>query len=215
MGARVYAPSLGHFLQVDPVEGGTLNNYVYAMDPVNEYDLNGKWIFLAPIIWTVVRAIVVRVAPIVVAAIVKHASQVANTITNAAKAVGNALKGSTSVAKTASNASKGVSRTSSSSKPNSPPAPKTVQTPNMVGSRQLPDGRIRTYGKFKPASQQGEMAGARKVTEYNPITRQTRHWNETLDHAGNVRRVRPFDTHIGGTYRHYNFDANGLYLGMW
>jgi RHS repeat-associated protein len=42
MGARVYLPTLGRFLQVDPVEGGTDNNYAYANDPVNEYDLGGN-----------------------------------------------------------------------------------------------------------------------------------------------------------------------------
>ena len=39
----MYVPELGRFLQVDPVEGGTLNSYVYAMDPVNQRDLSGKW----------------------------------------------------------------------------------------------------------------------------------------------------------------------------
>lgn len=42
MGARVYIPTLGRFLSVDSVEGGTDNNYAYANDPVNPYDLDGK-----------------------------------------------------------------------------------------------------------------------------------------------------------------------------
>jgi hypothetical protein len=48
MGARVYIPGIGRFLQVDPVEGGVDNNYVYPTDPVNEFDLTGEFAFLAP-----------------------------------------------------------------------------------------------------------------------------------------------------------------------
>jgi RHS repeat-associated protein len=42
MGERQYSPLLGRFLEVDPVEGGSANNYDYvSQDPLNNLDLNG------------------------------------------------------------------------------------------------------------------------------------------------------------------------------
>jgi RHS repeat-associated protein len=43
MGVRLYDPSLGRFLQTDPVPGGSANLYDYAgQDPVNVFDLDGR-----------------------------------------------------------------------------------------------------------------------------------------------------------------------------
>lgn len=42
MGARVYNPSSGRFLQMDPITGGSANSYDYAdQDPMNQLDLSG------------------------------------------------------------------------------------------------------------------------------------------------------------------------------
>lgn len=41
MGARPYNLATGRFLTIDPIEGGTANDYTYVNDPINDLDLNG------------------------------------------------------------------------------------------------------------------------------------------------------------------------------
>jgi RHS repeat-associated protein len=43
MGVRLYNPTTGRFLSVDPVPGGTDNPYVYVTNPTDSFDLNGMW----------------------------------------------------------------------------------------------------------------------------------------------------------------------------
>jgi RHS repeat-associated protein len=54
MGARPYSPALGRFLSVDPIEGGSANDYDYtAADPINMVDLDGRLIFAIPLLYWV------------------------------------------------------------------------------------------------------------------------------------------------------------------
>jgi RHS repeat-associated protein len=46
MGARVYNPDTGRFLETDPVFGGNANPYDYVyQNPLTNFDLNGEWCF--------------------------------------------------------------------------------------------------------------------------------------------------------------------------
>lgn len=42
MGKRLYSPTVGRFAQMDTIEGGNSNSFIYPADPINSSDLSGE-----------------------------------------------------------------------------------------------------------------------------------------------------------------------------
>jgi RHS repeat-associated protein len=114
MGARTYLPSLGRFLQPDPLEGGNPNAYAYPGDPVNNNDYSGNFGFLIPLIILAIRLapIIARVVPIVVrviAAVVTAVKAAATIARSPAAPAAIKAASSASNATRAANTVRGVS----------------------------------------------------------------------------------------------------------
>lgn len=77
MGARVYLASAGRFLQTDPVEGGTANDYAYVNDPVNDADYSGMFSLNLKKIFTLKNVARVAIAAVAVYAAVQVVAAVA------------------------------------------------------------------------------------------------------------------------------------------
>jgi RHS repeat-associated protein len=74
MGARIYLPTLGRFAQVDPIEGGAENNYVYANDPINSHDYSGQFVQFVILGGLAIRA-AAPLAPVVAKQFIKQGAK--------------------------------------------------------------------------------------------------------------------------------------------
>ena len=141
MGARVYIPTLGRFLSVDPVEGGTPNDYVYAVDPINQNDYSGEFIFIPFIAAAIVKAVIVAVAVVKVVKVVKTvlpsavrvASSIARTASRTYSSVSSWTRAWTS---NATKTVKSATSKSSTNKRTSPPVNKVkLPGPNIPNTQ--------------------------------------------------------------------------------
>lgn len=116
MGSRVYIPSLGRFLQNDPVDGGSPNAYVYTYDPINSSDYSGNWIQFIAIAELAQLALIAIVVLVVV--MVFSNPTVQQGIKDSGKAI------STGISNAVSNAASAVSKAFTSSKADTNSKPK-------------------------------------------------------------------------------------------
>ncbi|OIP86305.1 hypothetical protein AUK57_00840 [Candidatus Saccharibacteria bacterium CG2_30_41_52] len=127
MGARLYLPSLGRFLQVDPYEGGTPNSYVYMLNPVSQYDLDGTWgwgdfLTVVSVVATVVAVVTTGPVAVVAVAVAVGCSLAQGDVIGAAlsvaaaplKVAGLAVKAVRTIAKAVTGGAKAVNTVSKS-----------------------------------------------------------------------------------------------------
>ncbi len=184
MGARVYLPTLGRFLQVDPVEGGTANAYAYVSDPINGNDYSGLFSFGS--IFKKITSVVRSVATKVTAAVKSAATKVTAVVKKVASSI------SRSVAKPAVSASS-TRRTAQSSNPGSSGAGAVTGGVSIKTQDTFDFSKV----QLPPSELQGR--GSMTTLEY---------YNEVTNAAGTV-----FDYYAAGTIfgAYYGSKFGGFY----
>ena len=147
MGVRLYSPATGRFLTVDSVPGGNANAYVYAADPINGFDLDGRswWSSAAHFVKRHWKAIAVVAAIVVVSVVVVAVAPEALAFLADARAAGQAVEEAENLFAAGARGAKGIKST----------AEYTERAANMAGRRWVgPGARVTSKGLAR-----GEGAG--------------------------------------------------------
>lgn len=190
MGSRLYVPSLGRFLQTDPVEGGVDNDYVWPTDPIGSSDLDGEfdWLLALDIASTAMlfipgvgTAAGLAIKGAVVATRIVVGIAKASKIATVARAAGSKVA---TAAKAAATASKSAAN--------------------------------KSVTKFKSVMKNNNILRVGPTTKGSPfrvsIGAQKKHWDKL---PGWRQRAQPVHIHMERRVGVVTFNRSGKYFYMW
>ncbi|MFB8235551.1 ricin-type beta-trefoil lectin domain protein [Kitasatospora purpeofusca] len=186
MGARLYSPALGRFLQIDPIPGGNASAYDYCTgDPVNCTDLDGnwgmpKWLKKTVEVVAKVAEVVATVVPGPIGAIAAGVSSVSyaatgnwEKATEMAVTVVAAAVGAAAVVKATTVAVKAVK------------ASKSIQAAKVA----VKEARVRYKAPINDQQQKGHLLGTPQYINRLKTNKPTSYWSFSRKTADRLTRI--------------------------
>ncbi|WP_405008414.1 hypothetical protein OHV13_33740 [Kitasatospora purpeofusca] len=186
MGARLYSPALGRFLQIDPMPGGNASPYDYCTgDPVNCTDLDGNWGMPKWLKKTV--EVVAKVAEVVATVVPGPIGSVAAAVSAVSYAASGNWEKATEMAVTVVAAAVGaavvVKATTVAVK--AVKASKSIQAAKVAGK----EARARYKAPINDQQQKGHLRGTPQYINRLKTDKPTSHWMFSRKTADRLTRI--------------------------